>query len=158
MTVSARKRRVPKAPPPTSESARAAMRGNKKTNSKPELIVRSLLHKLGFRFRLHAKDLPGNPDIVLRSRRIAIFVHGCFWHQHSYPRCPLRSEPRSNIQYWKPKLARNVERDAETLDNIQRAGWETMVVWECELQNLNRLSPRLINLLKPRLSRPKPNP
>ncbi|MFZ1990402.1 MAG: very short patch repair endonuclease [Alphaproteobacteria bacterium] len=144
MAESTRKRRVPRAPPPTSEGASAAMRGNKKTDTKPELIVRRLLHKLGYRFRLHARDLPGNPDIVFRSWKIAIFVHGCFWHQHSDPNCPLRSEPRSNTLYWKAKLARNVERDAETSKKLKKAGWKCLVVWECETQDTEALRSRLL--------------
>jgi DNA mismatch endonuclease (patch repair protein) len=151
MARQARKRLVPKAPPPTSIGASLAMRGNKKTNTKPELAVRSLLHKLGFRFRVHANDLPGNPDIILRSRKIAIFVHGCFWHQHSHPQCPLSSHPRSNLHYWKAKLARNVERDREKLGEIQRLGWRATVIWECEAKNPEILRARLSVLHRQRV-------
>jgi DNA mismatch endonuclease (patch repair protein) len=119
------------------------MRANKKRDTGPELIVRKLLYSLGYRYRLHALDLPGKPDIVFRSRRKVIFVHGCFWHQHEDARCPLRSHPRSNVHYWGPKLARNRERDRENERKIAEIGWSVLVIWECELSNIQSVQKRL---------------
>jgi DNA mismatch endonuclease (patch repair protein) len=105
----------------------------KAKNTKPELIVRSLVHKLGYRFRLHAKDLPGKPDVVFRSRKKVIFVHGCFWHLHPDPNCADSRKPKSNTGYWNAKLERNVARDAAHLDALKALGWRPMVLWECEI-------------------------
>lgn len=99
-------------------------------NTSPELLVRSTLHKAGLRFRIHRKDLPGNPDIVFPSRRLAIFVNGCFWHSHEG--CKRARIPSSSRDYWEPKLRRNVERDARNLAALQAAGWLVAIVWECE--------------------------
>lgn len=114
-------------------------------NTRPEIIVRSLLHSLGFRFRLHRKDLPGKPDVVLPKYKIAIFVHGCFWHQH--PNCKRASMPKSNVGYWKHKLLRNVERDASHAQALEQLGWKVVVVWECETKKPNLL----IDILKERV-------
>ena len=100
---------------------------------KPEMTVRSLVHGMGYRYRLHAKDLPGKPDLVFRSRKKVIFVHGCFWHQHARAACKDGRAPKSNLGYWAGKLARNVERDAENLDGLTAKGWKTLVLWECEV-------------------------
>ena len=99
---------------------------------KPEMMVRSLVHGMGYRYRLHAKDLPGKPDLVFRSRRKVIFVHGCFWHQHPKQSCKDGRAPKSNLGYWAGKLARNVTRDARTLDALKAMGWRALVIWECE--------------------------
>ena len=104
----------------------------KSKNTKPELQVRSWLHKRGFRFRLHRKDLPGIPDIILPKYKTAIFVHGCFWHQH--PGCKKATIPRPNHKFWKQKLERNVERDNEHGDQLKRQGWKVLTVWECEVK------------------------
>ena len=141
------KRRVPSAPPPSSPAAQAAMRGNIRANTKPEIIVRALLHRLGYRYRLHVSDLPGKPDIVFRGRKIALFVHGCFWHQHLSGDFPLRSMPRSNVWYWKAKLARNIERDAENKVKLAAAGWQTRMIWECETRDLTALELKLTQIL-----------
>ena len=109
-------------------------------NTVPELIVRSLVHRLGYRFRLHAKDLPGKPDLVFRSRKKVIFVHGCFWHQHPVLQCADARAPKSNLGYWAPKLARNVMRDLQNRENLIQQGWSVLIVWECEIKNLARLS------------------
>ena len=101
--------------------------------TKPEMMVRSLVHGMGYRYRLHARDLPGKPDLVFRSRRKVIFVHGCFWHQHARAACKDGRAPKSNLGYWAGKLARNVERDAENLDGLAAMGWKTLVLWECEI-------------------------
>lgn len=99
----------------------------------PELAVRRLLHALGHRFRLHRRDLPGTPDIVLPRYRTAIFVHGCFWHRH--PGCPKASDPKTRSEFWQDKFRANVERDRRNLDQLQVLGWRTHVVWECETKD-----------------------
>lgn len=103
----------------------------RKTDSKPEVRVRKVAHRLGYRFRTNRRDLPGTPDIVFPSRKKVIFVHGCFWHQH--PGCRHATVPRVRIDYWGPKLRRTVERDGEVALSLGRLGWTVLVVWECEL-------------------------
>ena len=100
----------------------------------PEMAVRRLVHSLGYRYRLRKKDLPGKPDLVFAPRRKVIFVHGCFWHQHTEPSCRIVREPKSNRGYWAPKLNRNKQRDVEHEDALGRAGWETLTIWECEIE------------------------
>lgn len=107
-------------------------------NTKPELLVRRMLHAQGLRFRLHRNDLPGQPDIVMPKHRLAIFVHGCFWHQH--PNCRLASKPKSRQDYWGPKLAANVERDAHAAAQLQALGWSIVTIWECHTRNPDKLS------------------
>lgn len=114
---------------------------------KPELTVRSLVHSLGYRYRLHARDLPGKPDLVFRLRKKVIFVHGCFWHQHKNPSCADSRLPKSRLEYWLPKLQRNVERDAETMQCLQQLGWSALVIWECETKNMAELTDRLKSFL-----------
>lgn len=109
------------------------MRRIRKRDTKPELVVRRLAHALGFRFRLHRCDLPGTPDLVLPRHRSVIFVHGCFWHQHRG--CRLARQPKTRLEYWLPKLARNVERDLRTRNALEAAGWRCLVVWECETRD-----------------------
>lgn len=109
------------------------MRGVKPADTKPELAVRRRLHKMGFRFRLHRRDLPGRPDVVLPRYRLAIFVNGCFWHQHA--KCKEGRLPTSNEHYWTPKLRRNVERDLEKTLELEQLGWRVAVVWECETRD-----------------------
>ncbi|MDE3799575.1 DNA mismatch endonuclease Vsr [Sinorhizobium meliloti] len=101
------------------------------SNTSPELALRRALHALGFRFRLHRKDLPGKPDIVLPRHRTAIFVHGCFWHRHDG--CKVASTPKSNTEFWIKKFDRNVARDVQARDVLEAQGWRVIVVWECEL-------------------------
>ncbi len=123
------------------------MRQVKSKNTSPELRVRSLLHGMGYRFRLHRRDLPGAPDIVFPGRKKAIFVHGCFWHGHS---CPRGSRlPKSNAEYWKKKIARNKERDQRHIEDLFDLGWETLVVWECEVKDTDSLRERLKRFLGP---------
>ncbi|MBI1766076.1 MAG: DNA mismatch endonuclease Vsr [Acidobacteria bacterium] len=107
-------------------------------HTSPERLVRSFLHQLGYRFRLHRRDLPGSPDIVLPKHRIAVFVHGCFWHQHRG--CRKSRRPTSNTDYWNPKLDANVVRDKRKIRELKTLGWQVVVVWECETQNLKTLS------------------
>src|SRR5207247_11045036 len=114
----------------------ANMRAIRSTGMKPELAVRSLVHRLGYRFRLHRKDLPGKPDLVFASRRKVIFVHGCFWHWHN---CKLAHIPKSNMDYWAPKLQRNQARDRKNSEALRVAGWEALVIWECELKDADAI-------------------
>ncbi|MHA6825525.1 very short patch repair endonuclease [Ralstonia pseudosolanacearum] len=114
-----------------SKVARSALMARiRNKDSKPERALRSAMHRTGLRFRLHRTDLPGTPDIVLPATKIAIFVHGCFWHQHA--RCKLASSPRSNTEYWLPKLQRNVERDRRVAKALRQLGWAVLTVWECQ--------------------------
>lgn len=113
------------------------MRAVKSKNTSPELIVRKLIHAMGYRFRLHRKDLPGSPDLVFPSRKLALFVNGCFWHGHDCPRGARL--PKSNVDYWIKKIERNRARDKETLIALQKLGWRVHVMWECELRNKERL-------------------
>lgn len=105
--------------------------------TQPELIVRRALHNMGFRFRLHRRDLPGKPDIILPKYKLAIFVHGCFWHQH--PDCKLASRPKTRGEYWGPKLASNVARDQRHARALEELGWRVETVWECETRDTERL-------------------
>lgn len=115
-------------------------------NTAPERIVRSLLHRLGFRFRLHAHNLPGKPDIVLPKYATVVFVHGCFWHRH--PGCSRASKPADNAEYWERKFARTLVRDARSTEALEALGWKVLVVWECELRNRQALAARLAAQIK----------
>ncbi len=107
---------------------------------KPEIAVRKAAHRLGFRFRLHRKDLPGKPDLVFPKYHAVIFVHGCFWHQHNKQGCLDGRPPKSNHEYWRPKLARNLERDAMHRPALERQGWRVLVIWECETRDTQLLA------------------
>lgn len=109
-------------------SLMARIRGK---DTAPERTVRSLLHRMGYRFRLHRRDLPGSPDIVLPGRRVVVFVHGCFWHRH--PGCRFATTPKSRARFWRLKFERNVERDAEAAAALRRTGWKVVTVWECDI-------------------------
>lgn len=102
-------------------------------NTKPEILLRKYLHAKGIRFRLHRTDLPGRPDVVLPKYKAAIFVHGCFWHQH--PGCKKARVPKSNVDFWEAKFARNAERDARKTRDLEALGWRVLVVWECEIES-----------------------
>ncbi len=123
------------------------MRQVKSEDTSPERLVRSLLHRLGYRFRLHRRDLPGSPDIVFPGRKKAIFVHGCFWHGHSCPRGARI--PKTNTDYWLKKIARNKERDRQRLEELRSLGWDVLVVWECEIKDIDALRARLSDFLGP---------
>jgi len=110
-------------------------------DTRPERLVRSLLHSLGYRFRLNRKDVPGRPDIVLPKYRTAIYVHGCFWHRHGG--CSLAYTPKTNLEFWSKKFGRNEERDAEVAAALKEAGWKQVVVWECETRDKAALARRL---------------
>ena len=122
------------------------MRNIRSADTKPEVMVRSTLHRMGYRFRLHVKDLPGRPDIVLSRHGKVVFVHGCFWHQHTG--CREGRLPGTRQDYWAPKLARNIERDAEHRRKLQMLGWKSLVICECELNNLTRLEAKLANFIE----------
>ena len=130
----------------TPEQRSAVMRRVKGRDTSPELKVRRLLWRLGARYRLHRKDLPGSPDIVLPGRRLAIFVHGCFWHGHDCARGAR--VPKANRDYWVGKIARNRARDAATRAKLEALGWRVEVIWECELKDMAALRQRLATLLK----------
>jgi DNA mismatch endonuclease, patch repair protein len=120
-----------------SEATRRSMRANKGKDTRPEMIVRSLVHGMGYRYRLHRKDLPGKPDLVFRPRKKAIFVHGCFWHLHSSSECKGARIPETRVDYWKPKLEGNRARDARNQDALRSRGWDVLTVWECELKRMD---------------------
>ena len=110
------------------------MRAIRSKDMQPELAVRRLVHGMGYRYRLHRHGLPGRPDMVFASRRKVIFVHGCYWHQHSDPGCKIARRPKSNLDYWLPKLDGNVVRDADNQDRLRELGWDSLVIWECEVR------------------------
>jgi DNA mismatch endonuclease (patch repair protein) len=110
-------------------------------DTRPEIVVRSLLHRLGYRFRLNRKDIPGRPDIVLPKYQTAIYVHGCYWHRHAG--CHLAYTPKSNLDFWTKKFSRNTERDAEVSMALKKTGWKQLVVWECETRDQAALTSRL---------------
>jgi len=114
-------------------------------NTSPEKSVRSLLHKMGYRFSLHRPDLPGKPDIVLRKYATVIFCHGCFWHQH--PKCKRATIPKSNTDYWIPKLKRNIDHFCEASKHLEQLGWKVAIVWECETNQLDKLEKKLRSIL-----------
>ena len=115
-------------------------------NTKPELVVRSLLHKMGYRFRLHRKDLPGKPDITLPKYKKVIFVHGCFWHGHTD--CPRSKRPTTNEKFWRDKLDKNRERDKTSVNNLKELGWDVLVVWTCEVNDMFKLKNKLLSFLE----------
>ena len=127
--------------PEESSRRLAAVRSR---DTAPELIVRRLLHGMGLRFRLHGKDLPGCPDIVLRRWSTVVFVSGCFWHRHSG--CRYAQDPQRNSEFWQAKFARNVQRDRENKRELRRLGWRVVIVWECEIRDQAKLGRRLRRL------------
>ncbi|HVA50079.1 MAG TPA: DNA mismatch endonuclease Vsr [Pirellulales bacterium] len=117
-------------------------------DTKPELALRRLLHRMGYRFRLHRRDLPGSPDLVLPRFKLAIFVHGCFWHRH--PRCRLATTPATNSAFWLEKFRTNRKRDRRNQRQLAAAGWRVLVVWQCELAQVDKLKERLRGLIEER--------
>ncbi len=113
-------------------------------DSKPELLVRRMLHTMGYRYRLHRRNLPGTPDIVFPGRRKVIFVHGCFWHRHG---CRKTTTPKSNQEYWKAKFDDNRRRDRRVVAQLRQRGWEVLVVWECQTKRRNWLVQYLVRFL-----------
>jgi DNA mismatch endonuclease (patch repair protein) len=129
----------------TEQQRSENMRAVRVKNTAPELCIRSTLHRLGYRFRLHRKDLPGTPDIVFPARRSVLFVHGCFWHGHE---CPRGGLPSSNLDFWQHKIAKNRERDGRAEKQLREEGWKVMTVWACETKNENSLAKRLFRFLE----------
>jgi DNA mismatch endonuclease (patch repair protein) len=134
----------------TSEKRSENMRRIKSKGMKPELAVRKIAHGLGYRYRLHAKELPGKPDLVFRQRRKAIFVHGCFWHAHDAPTCPDRRTVKSNQVYWSPKLAGNRARDERHRAALEEQGWKVLTIWECEIKHTARVTKQIKRFLGPK--------
>lgn len=116
-------------------------------NTQPEIAVRKLLYGMGYRYRLHGKDLPGKPDIIFKGRKKAIFVNGCFWHGHEDPSCKIYRPPRTRTDYWHNKIDRNRARDIKNISKINDIGWECLVIWECELKNNKKMKEKLIQFL-----------
>lgn len=132
----------------TPERRSANMSRIRSKDTGPELAVRRLLHRLGYRFRVHRKDLPGKPDVVFMGRRKIVLVHGCFWHGHAT--CVDGRRPKSREEYWGPKIAGNIARDARHLAALEGAGWSVMTVWGCETQDEDALAERLQGFLGPK--------
>ncbi len=130
---------------PEERSARMSLVRNK--DSKPEMRVRSVVHRLGYRFRLHNRKLPGKPDIVLPRHRKIIFVHGCYWHQHGV--CRALAIPENNPDFWRKKFAENVQRDENIIRELTELGWQVLVVWECETKDAIALKEKLASFLHP---------
>jgi len=120
------------------------MRRIRSRDTQPEIRIRSLLHRKGYRFRLHRTDLPGCPDLVFPSRKKVIFIHGCFWHQHT---CVDGRLPKSRLEYWKPKLERNKARDVEHRRKLRKLGWGSLIVWECQTVDTARVLDRVSHFL-----------
>lgn len=131
------------ADPWTKEQRSRVMSRVKNKNTGPEIRVRSLLHRLGFRFRIQRRDLPGAPDIVLPRYRTVVFVHGCFWHGHD---CPRGKRPSSHTEFWDAKLFANLERDRVNKRLLEQLGWAVLVVWQCELKDMEALAGRLAGI------------
>lgn len=128
----------------TPSQRRHIMQSVRPKDTGPEVAVRKMLHSLGYRFRLHRKDLPGTPDIVFPRKKKVVFVHGCYWHGHE---CNKGRLPKSKLDYWQPKIARNRERDAEKSRLLEDLGWEVLTVWQCELRNPETLQDKLVKFL-----------
>lgn len=116
-------------------------------NTKPELIVRKLAFSLGYRYRLHGQGLPGKPDLVFKSKRKLIFVHGCYWHCHGAKSCKKGHIPKSNRRYWSEKFLRNIARDRANLRKLRAADWSSLILWECQLSDLNRIEMKILRFL-----------
>ncbi len=131
----------------TPESRSALMSRIGPANTAPEMIVRRVLHAMGYRYRLHRKDLPGTPDIVFVARKKVIFVHGCFWHAHG---CRIGQPPKSRLDFWNEKLSRNVRRDKETRSLLESKGWSVLAIWQCETKDLDTLEKTFRDFLERR--------
>ena len=127
-----------------SEQRSRNMSAIKSKNTKPEIKVRKVLHSMGYRFRLHSKDLPGSPDIVLPKYKTVIFVHGCFWHRHE--NCKYASTPKKRQEFWNKKFTENIKRDLEIQDKIKNLDWRSVVIWECETKNMENLRDKIIDV------------
>lgn len=131
---------MPRYDPLTRVERSARMARIRATDTKPEMVVRRLVHRMGYRYRLHAKGLPGHPDLAFKARRKVIFVHGCFWHQHG---CRQYRMPRTRTDFWGPKLHGNKVRDARVRRALHDLGWEVLVVWECQTKDVAKLKDAL---------------
>lgn len=131
------------------------MRAVRSKDTGPEIAVRRLAHKLGFRFRLHRKDLPGTPDLVFPKFRKVIFVHGCFWHGHDCPRGARA--PKTNRDYWERKLERNKARDAKALSDLRSMGWQAQTIWECEIRDSGKLKQTIVSFMATDKAAPRGN-
>ncbi|CAN2977062.1 MULTISPECIES: very short patch repair endonuclease [Pseudomonas] len=131
----------------TPEQRSRNMSKIKGKNTKPEMIVRSACHELGLRYRLHRKDLPGTPDLVFPKYRLCLFVHGCFWHRH--PGCKYAYTPKSRLDFWLPKLAKNVERDINAQRALEVSGWRVSIIWECQTKNTDTLRTEIQKMINP---------
>ena len=127
-----------------SEQRSRNMSAIKSKNTKPEIKVRKILHSMGYRFRLHSKDLPGSPDIVLPKYKTVIFVHGCFWHRHE--NCKYASTPKTRKDFWNKKFTENINRDSEIQEKIKILDWRSVVIWECETKNIENLRDKIIDV------------
>lgn len=131
----------------TPEQRSKNMSKIKGKNTKPEMIVRSACYELGLRYRLHRKDLPGTPDLVFSKHRLCLFVHGCFWHRH--PGCKYAYTPKSRLDFWLPKLAKNIERDTKARQALEAAGWRVSIIWECQTKNRDALRTEIQKMIDP---------
>ena len=131
--------------PLTADQRSELMSRIRSKDTKPEMRVRRLVHGMGCRYRLHAKELPGRPDLVFRPRRKVIFVHGCFWHRHDG--CARATTPKKRTSYWEDKFHKNIVRDRRNLLDLAELGWDAIVVWECETRDLDRLAAQLARFL-----------
>ena len=129
----------------TPDQRAALMSRIRGKDTKPEMIVRGMIHALGIGYRLHRRDLPGSPDIVFQGRRKVIFVHGCFWHRHSG--CKFASIPKTRRNFWQRKFEQNVQRDEKTLDLLKDSGWKALIIWECETKKLKGLREKVMEFL-----------
>jgi len=128
------------------EERSALMARIRSKNTKPEMTVRRLIFAMGYRYRLHKRELPGKPDLVFPGRKRVIFVHGCFWHAHS---CKRGFKPKTNVEFWTKKLQANQLRDERAVSELRGAGWECLTIWECELHDMERLGERIQEFLEP---------
>lgn len=127
------------------EARSEQMRRIRAQDTAPEMRVRRLVHRLGYRYRLHRRDLPGRPDLAFPSRKKVIFVHGCFWHRH--PGCSRTRTPKSRVSYWEEKFRSNVARDVRKQAELRTLGWDFLIVWECETHNLEEVARRVVDFL-----------
>lgn len=128
----------------TPEQRSAQMAKVRSRDTKPEMLVRRLVHRMGYRYRLHRRDLPGKPDLVFGTKKKVIFIHGCFWHGHD---CPLGRIPKSRVDFWENKIRTNRSRDEAHLVKLEESGWKSLVIWECQLKKVDELENRIREFL-----------
>lgn len=124
------------------------MRKIRSKDTNPELQIRKLIFKEGFRYRLHNKKLPGKPDLTFASKKKVIFVNGCFWHQHDKTNCKFTHTPKSNLEYWLPKLQKTVERDKKNQRELIKLGYSYLIIWECEIADTSQILTKIISFLE----------